>query len=112
MQSLKVIQISIVEWILIVPFNFQREGTVIKDFHMVNGVTGCLSLPIIYKFPYLKLSFRPFLFFKCLPQSLRNWRFAVATAHKLFNLNREASQYIRDIFQGVREVIGKNCLSV
>jgi hypothetical protein len=47
-----------------------------------------------------------------LPQSLRNWRFAAATAHKLFNLNREASQYIRDIFQGVREVIGKNCLSV
>ena len=89
MQSFKVLEIAIVEWIFVVPFYLHGNHSVIENPNVINLVTYRLALTSVYQFLNLKLVLVPTLGRECTTYSLGHRRFAASIAHKRSHGNGE-----------------------
>src|SRR5262249_34016617 len=95
------LKITIEERILVVPFDFQRQGFARKLAHMINFMRNRFTLASIYDLFYFELFLCPIEIIQGPPKALGSFGFAASTSDYLFDGNcnlRECRLKFRECF--------------
>lgn len=83
MESLKVLQIPVKEWILVVPLNFKSYRSQVHSAHVVDLMRSGRPFLIIDDLADHDVAFAPPLLGQCSPETLGRLRFPATTANQL-----------------------------
>lgn len=112
MESFEVLQVSIKERILVVPFNFKRKNSGWKSFYVVNLMRHRLFLFTINNFFDFEIMLVPSTFDKSTPHALRELTLAATSSQNFLHGKLNIAQYAFDFSEGFRHVMNQNCLGM
>ena len=112
MKTLKVFQIPVVEWILVVPLDLQGESGAIENFHVIDFMGDGFFLNAIHDFSYLKAVFLPASIGEIFAETLSQLPFATTTANQLFRRNPNARESLLQFRHCTAHIVRKNRFGV
>ena len=107
-ESLEVLQIAIEERILVVPFDFQSDGTSVGSTHMVDFMRDRSPLHIVDGLPDDDIAFDPFPFRQGSSKPLRRFGLPASALDQLHIGDLETQKYATQLSKRLSEIAGEN----